>query len=110
MDGTENCKAALEDINAGNLRSCFIEMSACAGSCIGGPVMEKYNNSPVRHYQAVTTFAGKRDFAVSEPKAGSLMRRYSYIGVPSSMPSEAEIAEILAKTGQNKQGGRAQLR
>ena len=99
VDGTENCKAALEDIMAGNLHNCFIEMSACAGSCIGGPVMEKYNNSPVRHYQAVTTFAGKRDFAVSEPKAGSLARRHTYIGVPSGMPSEAEIAEILAKTG-----------
>jgi len=99
VDGTENCKSALEDIMAGNLHNCFIEMSACAGSCIGGPVMEKYNNSPVRHYQAVTTFAGKRDFAVSEPKAGSLARRHTYIGVPSGMPSEAEIAEILAKTG-----------
>ena len=99
VDGTENCKSALADIAAGNLHTCFIEMSACSGSCIGGPVMEKYNNSPVRHYQAVTTFAGKRDFAVSEPEEGSLARRHTYIGVPSSIPSEAEIAEILAKTG-----------
>lgn len=99
VDGTENCKAALEDIAAGNLHRCFLEMSACSGSCIGGPVMEKYNNSPVRHYQAVTTFAGKRDFAVPTAEAGTLARRFSYIGVPSTMPSEAEIAEILAKTG-----------
>ena len=99
VDGTENCKSALADIAAGNLHTCFIEMSACSGSCIGGPVMEKYNNSPVRHYQAVTTFAGKRDFAVTEPEEGSLARRHTYIGVPSSIPSEAEIAEILAKTG-----------
>lgn len=69
------------------------------GSCIGGPVMEKYNNSPVRHYQAVTTFAGKRDFVVLEPEASTLVRRHSYNGVPSTMPSEAEIAGILAKTG-----------
>ncbi|MEN6635870.1 MAG: [Fe-Fe] hydrogenase large subunit C-terminal domain-containing protein [Clostridiaceae bacterium] len=99
VDGTENCKSALADIAAGNLHTCFIEMSACSGSCIGGPVMEKYNNSPVRHYQAVTTFAGKRDFTVSEPEAGTLVRRHTYIGVPSSIPSEAEIAEILAQTG-----------
>lgn len=99
VDGTENCKAALEDIKAGNLHSCFIEMSACAGSCIGGPVMEKYNNSPVRHYQAVTTFAGKRDFVVAEAENGSLARRHSYISVPNNMPSEAEITEILAKIG-----------
>jgi iron only hydrogenase large subunit-like protein/uncharacterized Fe-S cluster-containing protein len=99
VDGTENCKAALADIAAGNLHRCFLEMSACTGSCIGGPVMEKYNNSPVRHYQAVTTFAGKRDFPVSQAQAGALARRHSYLGMPSTVPSEAEIAEILAKTG-----------
>ena len=99
VDGTENCKSALADIAAGNLHNCFIEMSACSGSCIGGPVMEKYNNSPVRHYQAVTTFAGKRDFAVDQPVVGTLARRHTYIGVPSSVPSESEIAEILAKMG-----------
>ena len=102
VDGTDNCKAALADIAAGNLHKCFLEMSACSGSCIGGPVMEKYNNSPVRHYQAVTTFAGKRDFAVLEPEAGALFRRHSYCGVLSTMPSEAEIAEILAKTGKTR--------
>ena len=99
VDGTENCKSALADIAAGNLHNCFIEMSACSGSCIGGPVMEKYNNSPVRHYQAVTTFAGKMDFAVAQPAAGTLARRHTYIGAPSSVPSESEIAEILAKMG-----------
>ena len=99
VDGTENCKAALADIAAGNLHKCFLEMSACSGSCIGGPVMEKYNNSPVRHYQAVTTFAGKQDFVVTQPEGNTLIRRHSYIGVPSTVPSEAEIASILAKTG-----------
>ena len=49
VDGVENCKSALEDIKSGSVHHCFIEMSACAGSCIGGPVMEKYRNSPVRH-------------------------------------------------------------
>lgn len=99
VDGTDNCKAALADIAEGNLHRCFLEMSACAGSCIGGPVMEKYKNSPVRHYQAVTSFAGKRDFAVAEPDAGMMTRRHTYIGVPSAVPSEREIKEILAKTG-----------
>lgn len=48
IDGMENCIAALKDIEQGKLRRCFIEMSACSGSCIGGPVMEKYHRSPVR--------------------------------------------------------------
>ncbi|MGN1139366.1 MAG: [Fe-Fe] hydrogenase large subunit C-terminal domain-containing protein, partial [Ruminococcus sp.] len=53
LDGVENCISALEDIRVGNLKNCFIEMSACVGSCIGGPVMEKYNRFPIRDYIAV---------------------------------------------------------
>lgn len=37
IDGTENCIAALKDIEDGKIHNCFIEMSACAGSCVGGP-------------------------------------------------------------------------
>ncbi|MBQ7290453.1 MAG: histidine kinase, partial [Clostridia bacterium] len=51
VDGVEKCIAALKDIQNGNIHKCFIEMSACAGSCIGGPVMEKYHMSdPVKDY------------------------------------------------------------
>ena len=102
VDGTESCRAALDDIAAGSIHRCFIEMSACAGSCIGGPVMEKYKNSPVRHYQAVISYAGKADFAVSETPSANLVRHHTYIGLTHVTPSEAEIREILAKTGKFK--------
>ena len=39
IDGVDNCISALKDIECGKIHKCFIEMSACAGSCIGGPVM-----------------------------------------------------------------------
>lgn len=99
VDGTDNCRAALEDIAAGGVHRCFIEMSACAGSCIGGPVMEKYKNSPVRHYQAVTASAGRRDFAVQPLPEGALDKRHTYIGISKALPSEAEIREILLQLG-----------
>ena len=68
IDGTENCMAALKDIESGKIHRCVIEMSACVGSCIGGPVMEKFHRSPVRDYKAVTDFAGKEDFPVEQPQ------------------------------------------
>ncbi len=40
--------AALEDIKPGRLQNCFIEMSICEGSCIGGPAMERERRRPVR--------------------------------------------------------------
>lgn len=40
IDGVENCIAALKDIESGKISKCFIEMSACVGSCIAGPIIE----------------------------------------------------------------------
>ncbi len=102
VDGVENCKAALEDIAAGNVENCFIEMSACAGSCIGGPVMEKYRNSPVKHYMAVNHYAGKEDFAIAQPEAEDLAAQRPYIGCVKPEPSEKEIEDVLKKMGKNK--------
>lgn len=101
VDGVENCKSALEDIKAGNVGRCFIEMSACAGSCIGGPVMEKYRNSPVRHYKAITDYAGEQDFDVPQPDKSTLYKSRSYIGCEQIMPGEKEITEILHKMCKN---------
>ena len=101
IDGTENCINALEDIDAGNIGKCFIEMSACAGSCIGGPVMEKYRNSPVRHIKTVADFAGSEDFEVAQPEETQIRKQRSYMGVEKQIPGEAEITEILRQMGKN---------
>ncbi|MDE5993186.1 MAG: 4Fe-4S binding protein, partial [Oscillospiraceae bacterium] len=37
VDGMDNCMKTLEDIRNGDIKGCFVEMSACTGSCIGGP-------------------------------------------------------------------------
>ena len=102
VDGTENCIAVLEDLNTGNVHHCFIEMSACPGSCIGGPVMAKKKKAPVRSFRAVDGFAGKEDFPVESPEDGALHAQFSYLGVVRPMPSEREIAEVLGKMGKTK--------
>ena len=102
VDGVENCKAALSDIAAGNVHNCFIEMNACAGGCIGGPVMEKYRNSPVRHYKAILEYAGKDDFDVPSYSSEFLHKDRGYIGVTKVMPTEEEIRAILKSTGKVK--------
>ncbi len=99
VDGVENCMAALHDIEEGNLERCFIEMSACAGSCIGGPVMEKYHRMPVRDYYAVAHYAGKKDFDVAQPDPFTLRKEMEYIGRKLPYPSESEIREALHRMG-----------
>ena len=79
LDGVENCIAALKDIVNGKIHKCFIEMSACAGSCVGGPVMEKYHRSPVKDYMAVANFAGEKDFDIAQPEAVELKKHFEFI-------------------------------
>ena len=91
LDGVENCMNALRDVEAGKIHKCFIEMSACVGSCISGPVMEKYHSSHVHDYLAISAYAGKKDFDVEQPKDVVLKKHFAFIEQRAVMPTEAEI-------------------
>ena len=99
VDGIENVLAALEDIKEGRLKKCFIEMSICAGSCIGGPAMERERRRPVTDTVAVNRYAGRKDFQVAQPESKDLIKDHRFIGLHRQMPGEKEIEEILHKTG-----------
>lgn len=103
IDGVENCIAAIKDIESGKIHNCFIEMSACVGSCIGGPVMEKYHrSSPIKDYVTVSNYAGNMDFDISQPKVSELKKSFSYIEHRLPQPSEIEINNILRQMGKFK--------
>ncbi len=103
LDGVETCMEALRDIEAGKVHKCFIEMSACIGSCIGGPVMEKSgSHSHVRDYLSVSGYAGTRDFIVDQPDAMTLKKQFAYIEKRAVMPSDMEINQVLRQMGKFK--------
>ena len=101
LDGVENCISALKDIESGKIHKCFIEMSACVGSCIGGPVMEKYRRSPVKDYITVSSYAGAHDFNVEQTDALSLRKHFTMIPHKLEMPLEYEIKEVLKQMGKD---------
>lgn len=100
LDGVENCKAALKEIENGRIHHCFIEMSACVGSCIGGPIMEKQHHTPLKDYMAIADYAGETDFDVCQPDEVTMNKHFEYIERRAQMPSEAEIRDIM----RNKMG------
>ncbi len=102
VDGVENCISILRDVEKGNVHKVLIEMSACVGSCIGGPVMEKSRRSPVKDYIAVANFAGEKDFAVSQPSADDIRKSFAPIVTSSKMPTAEEITAILGQMGKNR--------
>ncbi len=103
LDGVENCMAALNDIVNGKIHhKCFIEMSACVGSCIGGPVMEKYHRSPAHDYMTIANFSGKKDFDVEQPDSVVVKKVFEPIARRYKDPSESEIRDILLQMGKVK--------
>ena len=103
LDGVENCISALKDIESGKIHKCFIEMSACVGSCIGGPVMEKYHNtSLIKDFITISDYAGERDFDVAQPDTMSLKKHFSMIEHRLATPSENEIMTVLRQMGKIK--------
>lgn len=102
IDGVENCIAALRDMENGNIHHAFIEMSACVGSCIGGPVMEKYHRSPVKDYIAVSRYAGKKDFNVVQPESIEIKKHFIPIEKKNPRPTEEEIEKVLREMGKTK--------
>ncbi len=103
LDGIDNCMQALRDIETGKIHKCFIEMSACVGGCIGGPVMEKYQRTePIKDYITVAKFAGEKDFAVAQPKASELKKQFEFIEHRLQPPTEQEIYSVLRQMGKFK--------
>ncbi len=101
VDGPENCRATLEDVAAGGMKNVFIEMSACVGSCSGGPIMRHRQASPVRSSVAVTSSAGASDYDIAMPDETLITKHRAYMGYTQMMPGENEIKEILKKMGKN---------
>ena len=102
IDGVENCIEALKDIESGKVHRCFIEMNACAGGCISGPIMEKYHKNPIKDYIAVAQYAGTKDFDIPQPDFMHLRKSFSPIDREMQMPSDMEIQAILRKMGKFK--------
>lgn len=103
LDGIENCIDALADIESGRIHKCFIEMSACAGSCIGGPVMEKYHRtSPIKDFVTISNYAGSKDFDVEQPKSAEIKKQFSFIEHILPLPTETEISNVLRNMGKFK--------
>lgn len=102
VDGMSSCIHAIKDIIDGNIHHCFIEMSACPGSCIGGPAMNKSHRAPVKGYMAVEKFAKQAnggDFEVEQPESAEIAKNLIYLKKEKPKAGSRAIEEILHKMG-----------
>lgn len=102
IDGVENCINTLKDIENGSVSKCFIEMSACVGGCIAGPIIEKNHCSHLKDYVLVNNYAGNKDFEVTQLESKYYIKNFAPIDLHKDMPSEYDIAQILKQMGKTK--------
>ncbi len=99
VDGVDNCMNVLDEISEGSLERCFIEMSACVGSCVGGPVMEKKSKNMLSNFMDINHYAGEKDFVTSPLSPEYLHKSFTPIERKNATPSDSDIAKILLQIG-----------
>lgn len=105
VDGMSSCISAIRDVIAGNIHHCFIEMSACPGSCVGGPAMDRAHRAPVRGQIAVEKFAKQangEDFPVKQPAPETIEKNLIYLKKDHPKAGSRAIEEILRKMGKTR--------
>lgn len=99
VDGIEKAKEALTDIASGRIHNCFIEMSACIGSCICGPAMHNKERAPITSAIEIRKYAGDKDFVTERPDTESIKANFNYLGTNKQRPGGKMLEEILRKMG-----------
>ncbi|MDE6726123.1 MAG: 4Fe-4S binding protein [Ruminiclostridium sp.] len=99
VDGTENCVNVLKEIAEGKMGKCFIEMSACYGSCVSGPVIERNRHACISNTVIVDKYAKENDFDATPLDEKAMEKELKFIGVKRLMPGSKAIDEILRKMG-----------
>lgn len=101
VDGFDRCLDLLDAMEHDNLTGLFVEANICAGSCLGGPVMRLKRKNPVVAQGFVSEQRQERDDRVPESCRQELFhpRAFANRAPRYDMPTEEQIAKILAKTG-----------
>lgn len=106
VHGARNCIDLCESMVRGEIKGCFIEMNMCSGGCIKGPTVED---------ESISRFKVKLDMEETIEKDPAEKREVEEIinkisfrkifmdrSPREPMPTEAQIQDILKKTGKTK--------
>ena len=112
IDGMDRCRGILDSLRSGGSERYFIEMSACAGSCLEGPCKRALpggylagRDRLLSSWRSLSSCGmGTESSATSSRMKGKvpkvqLARRFSNKRIDEPMPSEAVITGILHSIG-----------
>ncbi len=102
VSGFNSCVQAIRDIQAGKISSCFVEMSLCEGSCIGGPSFRKKEYSLLSSSLQIKKQSSAGDYSedYNIPYESALSRAFPVpSNVAHALPSADQIDAVLRKMG-----------
>ena len=103
VEGPNACRAALRELREGAFSARFLDALLCKG-CIAGPAFPE-DLSPLYRKERVTAHVRELQKAAGSPDDGlarvceiEVRRGFEAQAVPTSLPTETEIRDILART------------
>lgn len=99
IDGIENAIDAIEDILNGVIDHCFIEMSACKGSCVGGPIRNRQKNTPIKSIININNHITNHDYDIDKFRHLRFEQDYFSKKILEEKPNLEQIEEVLEKMG-----------
>ncbi|WP_291634097.1 [Fe-Fe] hydrogenase large subunit C-terminal domain-containing protein [Clostridium sp.] len=102
VSGVEECIEVFNSIKSGDLKEVIIEVSACKGSCIGGPVMVKNGENYYTKLRKVKNYIKSREnynkpTFTKIPQNINFHRIFSEKSIKKSIATEEEIIAIMKK-------------
>ncbi len=101
VDGIKACMEALDDISHGIIDQCFIEMSACRGSCVGGPLRNRKHNTPLKSLININRNVVDADFSFEENTFNTIEAVYDNLQVVHPQISEKALQKVLFNMGKD---------
>ncbi|MDF2654469.1 MAG: putative sensor protein [Bacillota bacterium] len=102
VSGYQACVEAIRDVESGALSDCFIEMSLCEGSCIGGPSFRDKGYSLLSARMRMDRHVHPSDYDEDYNLSGIDSTRPVFSASEKgvrAVPTEAQITAILQKMG-----------
>ena len=102
VDGVDRCIEILDSILQDDLSGYFIEMNACRGGCLGGPVLKMMHASFLKSKDMLIKNVKRRDeaaYALTEGVPARFLKKFRSRSVKENAIDEREIRRVLAATG-----------
>lgn len=97
--GVQNVQTFLEELRHGNCGKLFVELNACEGGCVNGPLISQDKRAAYRGRIEVETYAQTAGPAAPAPQVPALDWEFVSEEQRQDIPDEATIRHILTEIG-----------